>query len=223
MHWHDFEFYVQDTWKVKRNVTLSYGFRWSFYREPYGGDNHWANWNFNNWSASEAVANPSDACNGAVIVPHTTPCADATKFLAGLGVNLPSLLRNPRQEQRFDRQQQSQYCAPAWAIAWDVYGNGKTALRFGGGQFFQRELVGIDEGMARTAPFVINVNTNRALDTPAPLANPSVSPNYGKKPARRLLLMPGRWNATVEQEVARNTTIEIGYVGNTGVPPDLDV
>jgi hypothetical protein len=215
VHWHDFEFYVQDTWKVKRNVTLSYGFRWSFYREPYGGDNHWANWNFNNWSASEAVANPSDACNGAVIVPHTTPCADATKFLAGLGVNLPLSSGTPgKNSALIDNNNHN--IAPRVGIAWDVYGNGKTALRFGGGQFFQRELVGIDEGMARTAPFVINVNTNRALDTPAPLANPSVSPNYGKNP-RGVAPNAWQWNATVEQEVARNTTIEIGYVGNTGV------
>ena len=26
-----------DTWKIRRNVTLDFGFRWSFYREPYGG------------------------------------------------------------------------------------------------------------------------------------------------------------------------------------------
>ena len=40
--WHDFEWYLGDTWKISHNVTLSYGFRWSFYREPYGNDNHWS-------------------------------------------------------------------------------------------------------------------------------------------------------------------------------------
>ena len=33
--WHDFEWYLGDTWKVSHNVTFSYGFRWSFYREPF--------------------------------------------------------------------------------------------------------------------------------------------------------------------------------------------
>jgi len=42
--WHDFEWYLGDTWKISHNVTLSYGFRWSFYREPYGDDNHWSSW-----------------------------------------------------------------------------------------------------------------------------------------------------------------------------------
>ena len=70
--WHDFEWYVGDTWKVRRNLSISYGFRWSYYREPYGDDNHWANWSLSKWSAGEAASNPSDACNGTIIVPGTT-------------------------------------------------------------------------------------------------------------------------------------------------------
>ena len=87
--WHDFEWYLGDTWKITHNVTLSYGFRWSFYREPFGKDNHWANFSLKDWSASEAAANPSDACNGIVIVPGTSPCAAQAALLSSLGVTLP--------------------------------------------------------------------------------------------------------------------------------------
>ena len=105
VHWHDFEPYFGDSWKIRRNLTIDFGFRWSIYREPYGGTsggntnaayddggnfpNQWANYSPSHWSAAEATANPSDACNGTLIVPGTTPCQNAVKLLAGLGVNLP--------------------------------------------------------------------------------------------------------------------------------------
>jgi hypothetical protein len=85
----------------------------------------------------------------------------------------------------------------------------------GGGQFFQRELVGIAENLARTAPFVINVNTNRALDAPTPLTSASVAPNATKSTGGHIG-NAWQWNISLEQEVARNTTLQIGYVGNTG-------
>jgi hypothetical protein len=130
-------------------------------------------------------------------------------------VNLPLSNGTPGQNSALVNQSNHDI-APRLGLAWDVNGKGTTAFRVGVGQFYQRELVGIDEGMARTAPFVIGATTNRALDTAAPLANPAVSPNYGKDP-RGVTPNAWQWNVTVEQQVARNTTLELGYVGNTGI------
>ncbi len=230
VHWRDFEPYFGDSWKFRRNLTINYGFRWSLLREPYGGTNggntnpafnsggnfpnQWANWSLSAYSASEGAANPSDACNGILIVPGTTPCANAVKLLAGLGVSLPLSNGTPGPNSALV-QQNNHSIAPRVGIAWDVRGDGKTALRAGGGQFFTREEVGIAERLANNAPFVINATTNRSIDTAPPLASPAVSPT-GAKTTNGFIPNSWQWNVSVEQELARNTTLQIGYVGNNG-------
>jgi Carboxypeptidase regulatory-like domain len=231
VHWHDFEPYFGDTWKVTPRLTLDLGFRWSILREPYGGTtggntnpaynqggnypNQWANFSLANWSASEATANPSDACNGTLIVPGTSPCADQVKFLASLGVNLPLSNGTPGPNSALV-QENNHSIAPRFGLAWDIFGNGRTAFRIGAGQFFTREEVGIAERLANTAPFVINATTNRSIDTAAQLSNPQVSP-AGLKTTGGFIPNSWQWNVSIEQEVARNTTLQVGYVGNTGV------
>jgi hypothetical protein len=215
VRWHDIEFYLGDTWKMSRKLTVSYGFRWSFYREPYSADNQWATWEPQYWSAAEATANPTDACNGLLVAKGTQPCAAANKLLQSLGVNL-GLSSGTQASTASIIPNNNHDIAPRVGIVWDVFGNGKTALRLGAGQFYQRELVGLDEGMEHGAPFSLTASSNRSLDTPAPLAGGSVSPNYVKE-LRAVTPHAWQWNSTLEQQVARNTSLEIGYVGNAGV------
>lgn len=236
VHWHDIEPYVGDSWKIRRNLTIDFGIRYSLLREPYGGTsggntspaynsgsnypNQWANWSLSAWSASQAAANPSDACNGILTVPGTSPCASQKAFLGTLGVNLPLSNGTPGPNSALV-QQNDHSIAPRVGIAWDVRGDGKTAVRLGGGQFFSREEVGLAEGMANNAPFVISATSNRSLDAAPPLggpgvAPPAVSPTYTKT-TNGFIPNSWQWNVSVEQEIARNTTLQIGYVGNTGI------
>jgi len=231
VNWRDIEPYVGDTWKIKRNLTISYGFRWSLYEEPFGstqggnlnpqtgqGSNYpsqWANWSPTAWSASEATANPGDACNGILTVPGTTPCANQVKFLGTLGVSLPLSSGTPGPNKSLV-QQNNHSIAPRLGITWDPRGDGKTAIRIGAGQFFQREEVGLAEGMAHNAPFQLGISTNRSLDAAAPISSATVSPSYGKVTNGKLA-NSWQYNLSIEQELARNTTLQIGYVGNMGL------
>jgi Carboxypeptidase regulatory-like domain len=212
VHWHDFEFYAGDTWKMRRNLTLSYGFRWSFFREPYASDNHWASFSLSDYNPALP---PQDACNGVVIVPGTTPCANQQAFLATLGVNLPLSAGTPGVNRALVNNNDHDI-APRVGIAWDLFGDGKSAVRVGVGQFYQRELVGLDEGLARTAPFVINATVNRPLNSTVPLAGPAVSPNAAKSP-RGVTPNSWQWNVSFEQQLARAVTLQMSYVGNAGI------
>jgi hypothetical protein len=215
VNWHDIEWYAADTWKIRRNVTINYGFRWSFLREPYAGNNNWANFNLSDWSATEAAANPSDACNGVVIVPGTSPCAAAAAQLASLGINLPLSNGTPGNNRALVNNN-NHTIAPRLGIAWDVKGDGKTAVRIGGGQFFQREPVGLLEQLAFTAPFGITATDTRTSGVATPLVSPSVSPSGAENP-RGVIPNSWQWNVSVERELFHNATLQVGYVGNSGI------
>jgi hypothetical protein len=43
LRWNDVEFYLGDTWKLRKNITLNYGLRWSRYGNPYSVDNRITN------------------------------------------------------------------------------------------------------------------------------------------------------------------------------------
>jgi len=200
---------------VRRNLTLSYGFRWSIFREPYAQNNEWTSWDPAYWSAAEAATNPSDACNGVIIVPGSNTCTKQAAYLQSLGISLPLSAGTPGPNRALVNNN-NHNIAPRLGVAWDPKGDGKNAIRFGVGQFFQREPVGLDEGHTFNAPNVINASDIRTLETPSPLANPSVSPNYSKS-AQAVVPNSWQWNISAEREVKRNMTLSVGYVGNAGV------
>ncbi len=209
--WHQYEFYLQDSWKIRRNLTIDYGFRWSFLREPVEQHNRITSWDLSKWSASEAMSNPADACNGLVVVPGTNPCVAAnsllhTNFSSGTpGVNNALVPNN------------NHAIAPRLGISWDPRGDGKMAIRAGFGQFFQQERVSrVTNLMGQNAPFSVNFSSTRTLDVAVPAAGGNTSPSGATTPDS---FVPNswQWNLSVEREIVRDTTFQIGYVGNRGL------
>ena len=202
IRWHDIEPYFGDSWKIRRNVTFEYGFRWSFLRNPYSGPDKIANFVPSKYNPALG----SDPCNGLVFAPGAHFCKDAG-FLGGTNGSDRSL-----------KQQNNHAIAPRIGIAWDPRGDGKMSIRAGVGQFFQRERLNNTLQLATNPPFSLSVGYTRTFSTPPNPAGISASgtPGFSQDPNN---ILPNTWqlNLSFEREVLRNTKFELAYVGNRGL------
>ena len=205
VEWEDFEFYVSDSWKISSNVTLDYGVRYSRYFEPRVENDAIAS--FDPGSFDPALGN--DSCNGLLLPPDQLDACRAAGFQGGAAGPNDSLIEED--EDNF---------APRLGLAWDVFGDGRSALRAGFGQFYQRDRVGILLDFAGSPPFVPNQSGIRYLDSAEEPCGGCFNVSFGV-PTRGFALDSEtpynlQWNLTWEQRLGQNTTIEVGYVGSRG-------
>jgi hypothetical protein len=202
--WRDLEFYVADSWKIAPNVTLDYGVRYSYFVNPYAADDRIM-------SFDPAVFNPAlggDPCNGLLQAPGENWCSEAG--FSG-GTTGPNRSLYDEDKDNF---------APRIGVAWNVGGRGKTAVRAGLGQFFLRERLSGGLALGANPPFRINRNGSRTLDSNVEPCDGCFSDSPGAPSVGREVkgLTPNnwQWNLSVQHEVLRNTTLEVGYVGSKG-------
>jgi hypothetical protein len=208
LRWRDYEFYFADTWKVRKNLTVDYGVRYSWLTPVFHPDGFLTSFQP---SLYDPTKPSSDACNGIWIVPGTDPCGTANKTF---GTKYSSGTQGPN---RYLRNANHHLFAPRLGIAWDPSSEGKWAVRAGVGQFFQRERVSPVNGLASNAPFSVNGGLSRALGASTQIgAGGNAAPSAGYDPSSDV---PNswQWNVTVERALAKDTTLQVGYVGNRAI------
>jgi hypothetical protein len=202
--WQDYEAYASDSWKLNNRMTLDYGLRYSIFMNPYAANNKIMSFD----PALFSPALGSDPCNGMLEPPGTSWCQTAG-FKGGAAGPNRSLY--PQDYNNF---------APRLGFAWDVKGDGRTAIRAGVGQFYLRERLSPGLNVGNNPPFVNNVNGLRTLDSTAQpcdgcYAITGGTPNAGRAQTAKT---PNnwQWNLSFQREIFRHTTWDIGYVGNKG-------
>ena len=202
--WRDLELYASDSWKASPHLTLDYGVRYSMLFNPYAADN--TIMVFDPEAFDPALGN--DPCNGLLQVPGETFCQDAG--FSG-GTEGPNRSLYPEDRNNF---------APRLGVAWDPTGAAKTVLRGGLGLFYIRERLSPGLNIGGNPPFRVLRTGIRKLDSaqepcPGCFANSSGVPTAGRE-QRAAIPYNWQWNLMFQHEILRNTTLEVGYVGNRG-------
>ena len=126
---------------------------------------------------------------------------------------------------------------PRVGLAWDVFGDGKTALRMGFGRYMSRtnviedinRMVGnppwtkvVDSGWSGATDTLATCPTCRTMDAVGPNLKNQVQgvSNTSCFAAVDINFRPPesyQWNLTVSREVMKNTVLEASYIGNHGL------
>lgn len=230
----NFEFYVQDDWKITRRLTLNLGVRYSYFPSPTDSNNTLVNFDPLLYSASVAqalaispntgnmtapTADAATYANG-LIFPTGTACSTA-QAITSLATCSPYGSRvNPSSNQNW---------APRIGLAYDPFGDGKWAIRAGYGIFYDRTLNGIWEQNAFDDPPLVQttVKNNTATSSNNLFDAPLTAGTSGANPTAPVsLVVTGTpvfrvpnyqdYNISVQHELVRNTVLEVGYVGTKG-------
>ena len=220
---HMFEWFAQDSWKVKPNLRLEFGLRHSIIQPYYSLWRNMAVFDTKFYDPAKAVTqNPAngyivgatgDRYNGVAIPGDGFTDAAKGRFPIATSGQYDYLFRGVSKEYSEIHKGDFQ---PRFGIAYSL--NEKTVIRAGAGRFMTRLGVSDSIFLGGNPPFQPTSSvTNGSVDAPGgasavnfPLILTSQDPIYRNPTAYA-------WNFTLEREIGFQTTLEVGYVGRRGL------
>jgi hypothetical protein len=203
------EFYIQDDFRLRRNLVLNLGVRYSSFRQPW--DERGMLTNFDPQAFDVSKAPGIDTTNGNIIA-GSNPNYDQWNGIIDNGKSSP-YGKKVAGEQNGD-------FAPRIGIAWDPTGSGKTSIRSGYGIFYDSGLVGVyEQNIFNNPPYVESVTiSNTSLDDPT-AGTPVVSlapKTLRGTPVPFQTPYTQQWSLDIQRELPLQFTLDVGYYGSKG-------
>src|SRR5260221_319987 len=200
------EVYAQDDWRAKPNVTLTFGVRYSMFRQPLDAKNELTTFD-------PSLYNPANAAK--LTSAGLLANVDALSYLNGISINGKNSPFGSKVSNEVTNN-----LAPRLGFAWDPFKTGKTAIRGGYGISYDATLFGIyEQNIFANPPFVNAVSIpNVSLTSPASgTANVQNTPKvlHANAPDFKTPYTQ-QWSFDIQRQITPSSILTVGYVGTRG-------